>query len=614
MTVPQHETPPRKSEMEETKEGEEQVTNDTTTKPLPSPPDGGWGWMVVFASFMIHVLADGFTYTFGIYFVQLVQYYNASAAATSWIASILVGVTLGSGPVAGMLVNKFGCRSVTITGALLASISLFVSIGAPNVETLYVTIGLGAGFGFGLIYLPAIVCVTGYFEKRRSFATGIAVCGSGIGTFAFSPLVEYLISEYSWQNSLIIISGLMLNCVVFGAMFRPMEDSLDVQGAIQDLEASGNHLHHETMPLNDLPRIQLTGDELKKNNSDMNLVRQCHGSNNIQRIASHGNLNPIQQNLVNTDAARMTASQPLLPASEKQGIIMESDHLQRNKSGSLPPSHHGSGLLYRKDIFYRGSLLNIPEYKQDPSSYRASITRIPDPDETPSEAEKAKVCGCVPCSRETRDAMNNLMDWGLLTDGIFILFALSNFCTSIGFNAPYIFIVDRAIHFGIPDSQASFLLAVIGISNTVSRILLGYISDQPWVNRLYLYNVALTLCGIGTCGSIWFYSYSSQIFYAAVFGSMSGAYVGLTSVVLVDLLGMERLTNAFGLLLMFQGIASLIGPPICGMLFDLTDSYDYSFLLAGSMIASSGLMLFFIPCIWRVQAKKLAKKANANTN
>jgi hypothetical protein len=41
-------------------------------------------------------------------------------------------------------------------------------------------------------------------------------------------------------------------------------------------------------------------------------------------------------------------------------------------------------------------------------------------------------------------------------------------------------------------------------------------------------------------------------------------YVGLTSVVLVDLLGIDRLTNAFGLLLMFQGLATLIGPPIAG--------------------------------------------------
>ena len=43
-----------------------------------------------------------------------------------------------------------------------------------------------------------------------------------------------------------------------------------------------------------------------------------------------------------------------------------------------------------------------------------------------------------------------------------------------------------------------------------------------------------------------------------------GVYVGLTSIVLVDLLGLDKLTNSFGLLLMFQGVATLIGPPIAG--------------------------------------------------
>ena len=44
----------------------------------------------------------------------------------------------------------------------------------------------------------------------------------------------------------------------------------------------------------------------------------------------------------------------------------------------------------------------------------------------------------------------------------------------------------------------------------------------------------------------------------------TGVYVLLTSVVLVDLLSVERLSNSFGLVLLFQGIASLIGPPIAG--------------------------------------------------
>lgn len=61
--------------------------------------------------------------------------------------------------------------------------------------------------------------------------------------------------------------------------------------------------------------------------------------------------------------------------------------------------------------------------------------------------------------------------------------------------------------------------------------------------------------------------------YATTFGFTIGAYVGLTSVVLVDLLGIEKLTNAFGLLLLFQGIASLIGPPFAGKLLKLFSVY-----------------------------------------
>lgn len=65
--------------------------------------------------------------------------------------------------------------------------------------------------------------------------------------------------------------------------------------------------------------------------------------------------------------------------------------------------------------------------------------------------------------------------------------------------------------------------------------------------------------------SVLCYDFITLAIYAAVFGFTIGAYVGLTSVILVDLLGLDKLTNAFGLLLMFQGAASFIGPPIAGI-------------------------------------------------
>lgn len=565
MTAPAHEMSNKTEEDEE--EGELEAPVGEVCR-QPSPPDGGWGWMIVFASFMIHVLADGFTYTFGVFFVHLMPYFDSSAASTSWIASILVGVTLGSGPIAGSLVNRFGCRIVTMAGAVLASISLFCSIWATSVEILYLTIGVGAGLGFGLIYLPAIVCVTGYFEKKRSFATGIAVCGSGIGTFVFSPMVEKMIELYSWQGCMVVLSGIVLNCLVFGALFRPLEDN-------------GYPTTEEIKDDTEMPMIKVSEsspvNKIRENFSDNNLILQSGNTNgnvNYNQFGSHGALNPLQENLKNQETSRMAVSQPLLvgvakspsrtSSNQQFNVMGSSQRIGPAKSGSLPPSHHGSGLLYRKDIFYRGSLVNLPEYKDNPQGYRMSITKLPDAEDIEPHDEKSKVCGCIPCNRETRDALYSLTDWSLLSDGIFLLFSLSNFCTSIGFNAPYVFIVDRAVHLGVSNNDAAYLLSVVGIANTVSRIGLGWISDQPWVNRLYLYNVALTICGVGTCCVFWMTSYAAQVFYAVLFGSMSGAYVGLTSVVLVDLLGMEKLTNAFGLLLMFQGIASLIGPPMCG--------------------------------------------------
>jgi hypothetical protein len=44
----------------------------------------------------------------------------------------------------------------------------------------------------------------------------------------------------------------------------------------------------------------------------------------------------------------------------------------------------------------------------------------------------------------------------------------------------------------------------------------------------------------------------------------AAAYISLTSIILCDMLGLEKLTNAFGLLTLARGISSGFGPPIAG--------------------------------------------------
>ena len=90
----------------------------------------------------------------------------------------------------------------------------------------------------------------------------------------------------------------------------------------------------------------------------------------------------------------------------------------------------------------------------------------------------------------------------------------------------------------------------------------------------------------------------------------SAAYVLLTTLVLADLLGADKFTNAFGLLLLFQGVATFIGPPVVGAIFDQSGSYNGGFILMGGMISLSGLMLYPIPCI---QNRLRQKPATCNT-
>lgn len=69
-------------------------SNDIVIK---TAPDGGWGWMVVFASFMIHLIADGVTYTFGIFYFELLKYFASGKGLTAWIPSIMTGMTFAIG-------------------------------------------------------------------------------------------------------------------------------------------------------------------------------------------------------------------------------------------------------------------------------------------------------------------------------------------------------------------------------------------------------------------------------------------------------------------------------------------------------------------------------------
>jgi len=60
----------------------------------PMPPDGGWGWMVVFAAFFANLIIDGVCYTFGIIMPELIVEFGAGKGKTALVGSMLPGCYL----------------------------------------------------------------------------------------------------------------------------------------------------------------------------------------------------------------------------------------------------------------------------------------------------------------------------------------------------------------------------------------------------------------------------------------------------------------------------------------------------------------------------------------
>uniref|UniRef100_A0A182K9Y6 Major facilitator superfamily (MFS) profile domain-containing protein n=1 Tax=Anopheles christyi TaxID=43041 RepID=A0A182K9Y6_9DIPT len=692
------------------------------------PPDGGWGWVVCFASFMVNLIADGVTFSFGVMYIELLSYFGEGKGKTAWVGSLFMAMPLLCGPVASFLTDRYGCRKVTIIGSILASIGFALSAYATSIEMLYLTFGILSGFGLSLCYVAAVVIVAYYFDKRRSFATGLSVCGSGIGTFVFASLTQVLLDEYGWRGTTLILAGVFLNMCLCGLLMRDLEwtthkskqkrrkqqqqqqqadsvsnstntaggntsvlmgnggiiDGVPIgvvgNGGLED--AVNDHLYDLDDPrlfssLITLPTYMQNGSGQDKLTLEvlamLSKQHNMHDHHVLQNLpvgrmsSSHSFSQPLSpqsgethladvkeqeqeqdetavapvENDPNADQLQQTkeGKQEELE-SDGTAVVQPSRHRAaggqrsgaRGRNGevaagisyepgaALPPvflrrvhSHSTRGTashtagppaatasylkdlrMHRHSLTYRGAMLNIQRYRLRASScpdiYRNSMTTI-------AKEKSAWYQGV----EEFRALLVSILDFSYFSDVHYLLFAISNFLLYTFYDVPYVYLGDNATQIGFSHAQSSMLIAIIGILNMVGEVVLGWMGDRKSVNANYTYAICMALCGLVTALVPLFKDYMSLSVLAGGFGLFIAANYSLTSIILVELITLERFTNAYGLLLLVQGVANLVGPPLAGWISDLTDSYDLAFYLAGFFIVLSGALLLVLPTIMKVR-------------
>ena len=91
-------------------------------------------------------------------------------------------------------------------------------------------------------------------------------------------------------------------------------------------------------------------------------------------------------------------------------------------------------------------------------------------------------------------------------------------CYLAGFYVPFTYLPPHAAAMGLSKNQGAGLISIIGIANTVARVVCGFISDLPSVDALLLNNLALVIAGVATFLCPLCYNFALLAVYAAVFG------------------------------------------------------------------------------------------------
>ncbi|KAL8566061.1 hypothetical protein ACOMHN_036220 [Nucella lapillus] len=153
-------------------------------------------------------------------------------------------------------------------------------------------------------------------------------------------------------------------------------------------------------------------------------------------------------------------------------------------------------------------------------------------------------------------------------------------------------------------TQGALLISIIGIASTAGRVAAGFVSDQKWADCLLINNLALLVGGGATICVPFLRHFALLATYSVIFGTAIAVFVSLRSIIMVELMGLEKLTTAFGLVVMCQGISSFVGTPLAGFLSDVTGNYNSSFYVAGLFVALSGAICLPLRRIARWERNK----------
>ncbi|KAI9030103.1 major facilitator superfamily domain-containing protein [Phycomyces nitens] len=176
-------------------------------------------------------------------------------------------------------------------------------------------------------------------------------------------------------------------------------------------------------------------------------------------------------------------------------------------------------------------------------------------------------------SRQT-GGNGQLISWYLFKNPMFSIMFVHGLITTFGYMTPFFLLSSHANFLGLDPWVGTNLSAIMSAVNAASRICTGYMGDKIGrFNSLFLCTFMAGVC----CLAIWINVHDQATIwvFAVLYGFFGGGYIALFPTVQPQVVGLEHISPAVGLLYFTNVFGYMFGTPIASALINRSSPPRY---------------------------------------
>ncbi|XP_029294508.1 LOW QUALITY PROTEIN: solute carrier family 16 member 6b [Cottoperca gobio] len=189
-----------------------------------------------------------------------------------------------------------------------------------------------------------------------------------------------------------------------------------------------------------------------------------------------------------------------------------------------------------------------------------------------------------------------LLDFSVLKDPAFIWYSLFGLFATLGFFAPQLYIIELSKSRGVEPSVASYMLSVMAVAEIFGRLSIGVVLNKVHYRKtLVLLGCVVLLClvlvAFAIVWEVWGLVVCCTI-YGYFMGTVSSTHIPMLAE--EEVVGIQKMASSVGVYIFIQSFAGLAGPPLGGVLVDVTHNYGAAFYSCAVGMGLSAICLALV--------------------